>query len=104
MELEDLDRVVQSVGSKNFLKYFDLFWDNYMIRSNSVFREAFKDEPWTESSKNTIISKGKAIFKSGLVAEVLDDLSKSTDTAISAKATETLKRYLRACEKIEDYL
>ncbi len=104
MELEDLDRAIQSVGPSNFLKYFDLFWGNYTTRCNDVFREAFKDEDWAESSKNTIIAKGKAIFKSGLVAEALDDLSKSTDSIISTKAKETLKRYLRACEKMEEYL
>ncbi|MFR9503322.1 MAG: hypothetical protein SNH73_02570 [Rikenellaceae bacterium] len=97
-------RLINTVGASNFLKYFDLFAENYQNRSNQEIIQLFSSEDWSDNSKKSISSTGKRIFKESLEKDVLELLSLSSNQMISENARSILSRYTSCIDKYNTLL
>ncbi len=65
-----IDRLINSVGTETFIKYFDKFPS--LNREELILLFENNNEMWEESSRDQKASNGKRIFKEGLESEALE--------------------------------
>lgn len=96
----NIKRLVQSIGVANFLDYFHVF--RYMAKHD--IKKEFEDtqEDWAESSKETISSTAKRIFKAGKEKEALEYICAEVQR-IDDFHKEMAFRLLKKLDKFEDY-
>jgi hypothetical protein len=68
--MEDLDRLLRSVGMKAFVEYYDIFKRYKNSDDNSQVINSMT-ENWTYNGKSTRASCAKRIFRAGLEKEAL---------------------------------
>jgi 5-methylcytosine-specific restriction endonuclease McrA len=66
-ENEQYGKLLQSVGVETFVKYYDVFKANRLVRSNEAIKDAFRKggEEWVDNASNTKAHCGKKIFELG---------------------------------------
>ncbi|MGB1217439.1 MAG: hypothetical protein ACPG5P_06160, partial [Saprospiraceae bacterium] len=69
----DFRKMLRDVSIQTFIKYYNIFEENYNISDNSVIHENFKknNETWSHNSCNSRATKGKRIFKNNLQLKAL---------------------------------
>ncbi|MEX1013586.1 MAG: HNH endonuclease signature motif containing protein, partial [Candidatus Paceibacterota bacterium] len=68
----NIDRLINSVGTETFIKYFTKFATSDRDELIALFEE--NSEPWKESSKGQKASNGIRIFKENLEIEALEHI------------------------------
>ena len=75
MNDERLERALQFVGMKCFVKYFWKFVSD--LESGDVADELFRKETWTEKSCRSRVSHARRIIKSGRAMDAMRVICKS---------------------------
>lgn len=67
-----IERLVNSVGTNTFIKYFNEFQNLDREQMVQLFEQ--NNESWNENSKNQKFNNGKRIFNEGRVIEALEHI------------------------------
>ena len=76
MNDDQLDRTLQSIGMKCFVKYFHEFC-NTSLSSGDLIELLMKEEGYTESGCRTRVSCARRIIQAGRAKDALIKISKS---------------------------
>lgn len=87
---EKSSRLIQSVGMKTFVKYYDYFKNDYSTEEMMGIFE----EDWKLESAKSKITKGKTIFRENRTKDVLEKIIKSNPNRIGTETIQKAKELL----------
>jgi hypothetical protein len=82
MNDNQLERSLQSIGKKCFVKYFDAF-NNQQLSNEDVIEMLMKNEGYEESGCRTRVTQARRIIKAKMIKSALTNISQSSKIEVS---------------------